>query len=284
MGLADASRELVGRCMISVLLSGYGKWGRILARNLLEHPDFFLEAVHDPASDARRDARCANLHTYHTFSDALDHTNAQLVIFASPIGSQVDSAILALNRYRDVMMAKPGPRTINEAQRVYQAADARRRHVVVDYTMMMAERYRELQEITSSVWMFDAVRRAEGRRSSESIIDDLVVHDVAMLVGLDPMVRVYSAEVTEDSARIEMVNHAGVIACTITAEYNADNAERRIVVNGEKWNQLRKERGRGPVWERLTSMRNVVRGWESDNRSVVRETTRVLEEIKRCAT
>jgi predicted dehydrogenase len=270
--------------MISVLLSGYGKWGRILARNLLEHPDFFLEAVHDPASDARQDARAANLHTYRTFSDALDDTNAQLVILASPIESQVDAAILALQRYRDVMMAKPGPRTMIECKRLYAAAEARRRHLVVDYTMMMADGYRDLQDVADRVWMFDAIRRAKGRRSSASIIDDLVVHDVAMLVGLDPSVSVYSADVAEDSARIVLTNHAGVNACTIIAEYNAEKPERRMIVNGEEWNQLRKDHGPGPVWQRLSYMRGVLRGTESDNESVVRETTRVLEEIKRCTT
>jgi hypothetical protein len=105
-----------------------------------------------------------------------------------------------------------------------------------------------------------------------------------MLVGLDPSVSVYSADVAEDSARIVLTNHAGVNACTIIAEYNAEKAERRMIVNGEEWNQLRKDRGPGPVWKRLSYMRGVLRGTESGNKSVVRETTRVLEEIKRCTT
>jgi len=270
--------------MISVLLSGYGKWGRILARNLLKHPDYFLEAVHDPTSDARNDARAANLHTYRTFSDALDDTNAQLVILAAPIEQQVESAILALQRYRDVMMAKPGPRTMIEAERLYRMADVKHRHLVVDYTMMMADAYQDLQRTTDGVYMFDAVRRAQGRRSSASIVDDLVVHDVAMLVGFDSTVRVASASVTDDSAEIILTNRAGVNAHRISAERDASVSERRIIVNGEEWDQLDAVRGPGPVWNRLSNMRDVVRGAAPDNRVIVRETTRIHEEVRRCNT
>jgi len=270
--------------MMSVLLSGYGKWGRILARNLLEHPDYFLEAVHDPTSEARADARAANLHTYRTFSDALDNTNARLVVIAAPIEQQVESAILALQRYRDVMMAKPGPRTMIEAERLYRMADVKHRHLVVDYTMMMAEGYRDLHAKVGEAWMFDAVRRAQGRRSSASIVDDLVVHDVAMLVGFDSTVRVASAYVTDNTAEIILTNRAGVRAHRIGAEWDAPESERRVIVNGVEWNQLRKGRDGGPVWNRLSNMRDVLRGVAPDNRIIVRETTRVLEEIRRCST
>jgi predicted dehydrogenase len=269
--------------MISVLLSGYGHWGRVLARNLLKHPDFFLRAVHDPTIEARRDARSANLHTYRTLSDALDDTNAQLVIIAAPIDQQVESAILALQRHRDVMMAKPGPRTMIEVERLYRMADVKHRHLVVDYTMMMSDAYLHLQANAGDVYMFDAVRRAQGRRSSASIIDDLIVHDVAMLVGLDPTVSVASAIVTEDSAEIILTSSASGNDYRIVAEYDAEVSERRMIVNGEQWDQLQDRLEPGPVWRRLSSMRDVVRGRVSDNRVIVQQTTRILEEIRRCS-
>jgi predicted dehydrogenase len=267
--------------MISVLLSGYGNWGRVLARNILAHPDFFLEAVHDPSSEARHDARLANLHTYRTFADALDGTNASVVILATPIEYQVDAAIMAIQRYRHVMMAKPGPRTLIDAERLYNAADAKGRSVVVDYTMMMADGYQDIQRTTSKVYAADAIRRAEGRRSTANIIDDLAVHDVAMLVGLDAEMRVRTANVSEDSASIILENVHGVPSIRILSEYNAEETERTLIVNGVEWNQLRKGYGPGPVWERLSSLKRVVRGEQSDNRLVVFETTRILEEIKR---
>lgn len=268
--------------MISTLVIGHGYWGQVLTRNLLEHPAYFVAGVQDPDADARRLARKKNIYTYSTLDDALDHARAQLVIIAAPIGDQMNAGFAALQRYSHVMMAKPGPATSEECVRLYAAADRRNRTVTVDYTMMMAPEYRMLQEETSAVYMFDAFRRASGRRSSESIVEDLVVHDVAMLVGLDRSVSVDEAEVSDDSARIVFRNRIGVRSSMIVAEYNADKIERRLIVNGNEWDQLRQTMDRGPVWHRLDEMLLVMSGQMEDNRAIVRETTRVLDEIRRC--
>lgn len=267
--------------MISALLSGYGKWGRVYARNLLEHPDYFLEAVHDPSGEAREDARAANLHTYRTFGDALDGTSAQLVILCAPIEDQVASTLLALQRHRHVMMAKPGPRTLIEAERIYTLADARHRSVTVDYTMMKAERYEELQAEVSEVVMFDALRVAADRRSPASIVDDLLVHDLAMLVGLDDQVTIDQVDVGEDRASVRLLNRWGARGCRLVAIRNAGLTDRQLIVNGIEWNQNETGESARPVWRRLSDMRDVVRGTKPDNRDVVRTTTRLLEEIRR---
>jgi predicted dehydrogenase len=175
--------------MIQTLLVGYGYWGRILAENLTQHPTFFLAGVQDANQSVILDARANNLHAYASLEDAMQATHPQLVVIAAPIGSMEVPAMRALQGYAHVMMAKPGVDSLAAFDRVLRVADYAQRSVVVDYTMLMHSTWNTIlheQHRLGGIEKFHSVRSAIGNRTGAPIVLDMLVHDLSLLVSLNP--------------------------------------------------------------------------------------------------
>jgi predicted dehydrogenase len=267
--------------VIRTLVTGYGYWGRVLTRNLLAHDEFFVAGVHDPDARAREDARSANLYTFRTFDDALAFTNPQLVVIASPIGTIIEPAIQAVSRYANVMMAKPGPVTMRDAERIFARADSKGRSVFVDYTMTAARRFSDLRSRVA----FDGFDRVEccrfatGSRTTAPILYDMMVHDLALVASLDDSLewRVAEKEFSAEYGRV--VLEAGARVAILEARRDAIAAKRELVIDDViVWDQLEDDDARSPVQARLDRVAAaLLDGW-SDNRLEVMRVTRLLEE------
>jgi predicted dehydrogenase len=246
--------------VIRTLVTGYGYWGSVLTRNLLAHPDYFVAGIHDPSAERRAVARAANLYTFRTLSDALDFTTPQLVVIASPIGSQVEAAMMALSRHANVMIAKPGATNLADLRRIDSLAERKKRVAVIDYTMRHAWTFHQMQTESASwgnILEVTTERFSVGTRSTAPILYDMMVHDVALLHALiDAPWRVRSVDRGDDHLFVWL--DADWAVATLTARTDAEEQRRfmRVVCSGgdTSWDQLADETAERPVWRSLSDL------------------------------
>jgi predicted dehydrogenase len=256
--------------VIRTLVTGYGYWGSVLTRNLLEHPDYFVAGVHDPSPERRAVARAANLYTFRTLSDALDFTTPQLVVIASPIGLQVDAAMMALSRHANVMIAKPGAMNLDELRRIDSLAKRKKRVAVIDYTMRHAWTFQQMRDESASwgnILEVTAERFAVGSRSTAPILYDMMVHDIALLHALgDHPWRVRSVDRGHHHLHAWLDTDWAV--ATLTARTDADEQHRylRLVCSGGDmgWDQLADEPAPAPVQRSLSDLARRINAGDHD--------------------
>jgi predicted dehydrogenase len=289
--------------MIQTLLVGYGYWGRILAENLTQHPTFFLAGVQDANQSVILDARVNNLHAYSSLEDAMQATHPQLVVIAAPIGSMEVPAMRALQGYAHVMMAKPGVDSLAAFDRVLRVADYAQRSVTVDYTMLMHATWNTIlheQHRLGGIEKFHSVRSAIGNRTGAPIVLDMLVHDLSLLVSLDPdrewLLEYARVGDTEVVARFV----SGSCEAILEASTTSTEQERSVYLAGAGlhlvWDQLAdvvesnsaeimqawyddEKIPCTPVQRRLNNMVNVVNHRGDDNRVVARGVLVMVEQI-----
>jgi predicted dehydrogenase len=289
--------------MIQTLLVGYGYWGRILAENLTQHPTFFLAGVQDASQSVILDARANNLHAYSSLEDAMQATHPQLVVIAAPIGSMEVPAMRALQGYAHVMMAKPGVDSLAAFDRVLRVADYAQRSVVVDYTMLMHSTWNTIlheQHRLGGIEKFHSVRSAIGNRTGAPIVLDMLVHDLSLLVSLNPdrewLLEYARVSETEVVARFV----SGKCEAILEASTTSTEQERSVYLAGAGlhlvWDQLAdvvesnsaeimqawyddEKIPCTPVQRRLNNMVNVVNHRGDDNRVVARGVLVMVEQI-----
>jgi predicted dehydrogenase len=256
--------------VIRTLVTGFGYWGGVLTRNLLDHPGFFVAGVHDPDADRRAVARAANLYTFRTLSDALDFTTPQLVVIASPIGTQVEAAMMALARHANVMIAKPGATSLADLRRIDSLAQRKKRVAVIDYTMRHAWTFHQMQTESASwgnILEVTTERFAVGTRSTAPILHDMMVHDVALLHALrDAPWRVRSVDRGDHHLHVWLDTDWAV--ATLTARTDAEEQRRtmRLVCSGGdmSWDQLADEAAPTPVERSLSDMARRINAGDHD--------------------
>ena len=293
--------------MIRTLLVGYGYWGRILAENLLAHPTYFLAGVQDPEASAVLDARAKNLHAFSSLEDAMQATHPQLVVIAAPIGRMEVPATRALQGYAHVMMAKPGVDSLDAYDRLVRLAEYVQRRVCIDYTMLAASSWATIlneQHKLGGITKFHSVRSAVGNRTGAPLVDDMLVHDLAMLVDLNPDRKwlVDSASVTSTRVSARLVCESAT--ALLEADTESKEPMRSLYLGGAGawlvWDQLEdviessdasimatwyedEKIPCSPVQRRLNGLVNVVNQRCDDNRVVARRVIELRDDIMEAA-
>jgi predicted dehydrogenase len=214
--------------MIRTLVTGYGHWGSIIAANLLQHSGFFLAAIHDPDTARLNTAAGKNIHAYRYLEEAIEKTHPELVCVCTPISSIAETACRILTRYTHAMSCKPGAIDMAEYERITSTADKYKRAYIIDYTTLAAPSFRRLkarlagQRITS----IEAIRFATQPRSTADIIDDLIVHDAAMISELIDTTEPGFTAATRTATRADMQFTADGASVRITADRAANSTAR----------------------------------------------------------
>lgn len=267
------------------LVVGYGHWGRVLTNNLLAHDRFFVAGIVDPDLRAREDAMRRNLYTFKTLTDALDQARAQLVIIAAPIGEMMPLAFQSLQRHAHVMLAKPGPRSMRDARRLYELASARGLVICVDYTMLSSFRFAELRQTYSDATEIRCVRDSDGTRSDAHIIDDMMIHDLALVSELNPDASwfVMSVETTDEHAARITLQSDDMRLATITADRHDGTMKRRTMRVAKAhelpvlWDQINDEEPYAPLEARLDSLAYQITSRGGGNWREMLRVTQLLE-------
>lgn len=252
------------------VLAGYGRFGRLYAaRAAAAGIDVLgvveLAAVHD-------EVRAAGLRPFDSLREAIDVTHPALVIVATPPAHHATLAVEALSRYCDVMLAKPGALSIDEAERITTTAWEKRRRVVVDYTPMNAPAWQHLRSVPwpDGIITVRIVRRGVQAYQECGALWDLAPHDIALALDLDSddyVKRVhargwwYPAYDEPVGAYLHLTHASGRIT-RIEVDWMAAADERRVEIV---------EHERMHVWDQLTDAVGWTRrGYRCDDKGVVR--------------
>ena len=266
--------------MIRTLVAGYGYWGSIMARNLVAHPGYFLTAIHDPDPVRLNAAAAQNIHAYRYLDEAIDKTHPELVCVCTPISTIADTSFRLLARHINVMSCKPGAMNMTQYKRILDTARKYHRSYTIDYTTLAALSFAELQQRLAGerITRITATRYAETQRSSDNIIDDLVVHDAAMITQLIDTTELHITRAHATTTRADFAFTTGGTEVIIRADRYADKAERTLHIETPDrvitYDQMLPERWT-PVKASLSNLHSILRG-DADPRANEEVARRVL--------
>lgn len=179
---------------VSVAQIGYGYWGPNLARNLAKHPGIRLVAICD-VNAGNRDRAAADHADVAVCADAsalISDPAIDAIVVATPAGSHATLCGRALAAGKHVLVTKPVATTVADAEMLAQAAERHRRVLLVDHTFLYTPAVAHLKEILAAGRLgrplyYDSVRTGLGIfKNDVNIVDDLAVHDLAIIEHLFP--------------------------------------------------------------------------------------------------
>jgi predicted dehydrogenase len=132
--------------VIGIGIIGYGYWGPNLVRNFFETPDCTVVSVSDLSRDrlakigratppSRRrptTAICCAIHAWTA------------VVVATPVSTHFKLGMEALQAGKHVLIEKPMTCDANEARRLVEEADVRKRILAVDHTFVYTPAVRKI--------------------------------------------------------------------------------------------------------------------------------------------
>jgi phthalate 4,5-cis-dihydrodiol dehydrogenase len=132
-------------------IAGLGLAGAFMIRAAAVHPGFALVAGMDPAA-APRDAfaRDFGARTYPDFNSLCADPDAEVIYIASPHRFHADQAIEALESGKHVLVEKPLALTIEDCDRVVEAAARTKRVLIVGHSHGFDPNVRKMREIIAS--------------------------------------------------------------------------------------------------------------------------------------
>lgn len=256
--------------MTRAVLAGYGKFGRLYASRA-ELAGIEIAGVVELA-DVHETVRADGLRPFDKLGEAIDTTHPSLVIIATTPNAHALLAIEALQRYVDVMLAKPGALDLDEAERVATTAWSHNRRIIVDYTPTMSTNWRNLASRTwpDGILSVRLTRRSVSPFRPYGILWDLAPHDVALALELDPDDEVDHVDATawwypaydEPVGAFINIAHKSCRTSRIELDWMAARDERRVEVV---------EHERMHVWEETTdSLGWTRRGYRCDDKGQVK--------------
>lgn len=179
--------ELLPKLRVGVI--GYGYWGPNMVRNFVEYPG--SEVIH--VADVRRDRLAAVARRYPTvatttdYRDMLTDPSVEAVVIATPIATHFDLAMESLKAGKHVLVEKPITATSEQAARLIDEAERRRRVLMVDHTFVYTGAVQKIKELVSSghvgrMHYMDSVRVNLGLFQHDvNVLWDLAVHDLSIM-------------------------------------------------------------------------------------------------------
>lgn len=224
--------------MTRAVLAGYGKFGRLYASRATRAGIEIVGVVE--LAEMHETVRADGLRPFDKLGEAIDTTHPSLVIIATTPNAHALLAIEALQRYVDVMLAKPGALDSDEAERVATTAWSHDRRLVVDYTPTMSPNWRSLagRAWPDGILGVRLIRRSVSAFRPYGILWDLAPHDVALALELDPDDEVEHVDATawwypaydEPVGAFINIAHRSCRTSRIELDWMAARDERRVEV------------------------------------------------------
>jgi predicted dehydrogenase len=175
--------------VIRIGVIGYGYWGPNIVRNFSEVPGCQLVAVSDmrPERLAAVRARYPAIRAFADANELIADRRVDAVVIVTPVSTHFDLAMQALRAGKHVMVEKPLTSTAEEAARLVEEAESRRRVLHVDHTFVYTGAVRKIKELVAShalgdIYYYDSVRVNLGLFQHDvNVIWDLAVHDLAIM-------------------------------------------------------------------------------------------------------
>jgi predicted dehydrogenase len=175
--------------VIGVGIIGYGYWGPNLVRNFYEQAGCKVIAV----SDLRQNqldkvrARYPTIETTTDYRDLLRNPQIDAVAIATPVSTHFALGMEALRAGKHVLVEKPMTMDVDQATRLVDEAELRRRILAVDHTFVYTAAVRKIRELAvqgdlGDVYYYDSVRVNLGLFQHDvNVVWDLAVHDLSIM-------------------------------------------------------------------------------------------------------
>ena len=175
--------------VIGVGVVGYGYWGPNLVRNFAGIAGARVVAVSDLNGErlAQAEARYPGIRTTRDFLELLRDPAVDAVAIATPISTHFSLALQALQAGKHVLVEKPLAPSSDEALRLIDEADRRRRVLMVDHTFLYTGAVRKIRELVETgrlghLYYYDSVRVNLGLFHPDvNVLWDLAVHDLSIM-------------------------------------------------------------------------------------------------------
>src|SRR5258708_5464364 len=124
--------------MIGIGVIGYGYWGPNLVRNFADLPGARLVTVSDlsPERLALVQSRHPLVKTTTDYRDMLRDPEIDAIVVATPVSTHFELGMQVLRAGKHLLVEKPLTASVDEGERLLEAARARRRIVMVDHTFI----------------------------------------------------------------------------------------------------------------------------------------------------
>lgn len=179
--------------MIKIGLIGFGYWGPNLARNFNANANLTLAAVCDFSMDrlerARRLYPSAKI---CTSPEDFFQMDLDAIAIASPVAAHFELARRALEGGRHVWLEKPMTATVEEAERLIELAQARKKILMVDHTFVYTGAVRKIRDLIDRWQLGDLIYYDSTRvnlglfQQDVNVIWDLAPHDISIMDHLMP--------------------------------------------------------------------------------------------------
>ena len=175
--------------MIRIGVIGYGYWGPNLVRNFSELADTEVAAVCDRSAPRLALAKKRNpaISVVNDPTELWNDTSIDAVVISTPVSTHYQLAKAALNAGKHLLLEKPMCGSTDEACRLVDLAEAKRRVLLVDHTFAYTGAVRKMRDLIRSgdigeIFYYDSVRINLGLFQSDvSVVWDLAVHDLAIM-------------------------------------------------------------------------------------------------------
>jgi predicted dehydrogenase len=188
--------------MIRAAVIGYGYWGPNIVRNFKSCGAIDLACVCDMAPKQLELVEKAypGLPTTRDLSQVLADPSIDAVAIITPVASHFELGMAALRAGKHVWIEKPITASSDEARRLCEEAEAKKRVLFVDHTFIYTGAVQKLHDLVAAgelgkLTCYDSVRTNLGLyRPDVNVLWDLAVHDVSIMdYALRPRVTAVSA-------------------------------------------------------------------------------------------
>lgn len=175
--------------MIQVGVIGYGYWGPIMVRNLVEVADVKLAVVSDVDAGRRElvERRYPGVRTTADYNDILKDPSIDAVAIITPAATHYDIAMAALAHDKHIWVEKPLTESGDPGARLVDEAAKRNKILFCDHTFIYTGAVKKMREIVESgrlgkLHYYDSMRTNLGLyRPDVNVLWDLAVHDLSIM-------------------------------------------------------------------------------------------------------
>lgn len=169
---------------------GCGYWGPNLIRNFAMLPDVCVTAVADLRRE-RLNTIARPFPTIKTLStdarDIITSPDVDAVVIATPVSTHFSLGMDVLEHGKHLFLEKPFTATVEQAERLIEAADKRNLRIMVDHTFLYTGAVQTIKRLVDNgdlgdLYYFDSVRVNLGLFQHDvNVIWDLAAHDVSIM-------------------------------------------------------------------------------------------------------
>jgi predicted dehydrogenase len=178
--------------MVRVGVIGYGYWGPNIVRNFRMTPGVKVTTVCDSDSSVHRriGAEHPGVEVVSGWKEVVRSPSIDVVAVVTPVSTHYEIAREALKHGKHVFVEKPFTRTVPQAARLIDLADARALQIMVDHTFLFTGAVRKIkqlidQKVLGDIYYYDSTRVNLGMFQHDvNVVWDLAPHDFSIMFHL----------------------------------------------------------------------------------------------------